>query len=75
MTRAARRVCKHIIRLRHAARKPGKLIDMKNIKAETASKLLGASEKTVRQMNRFQAPKRPRMETVVKNLGQTALER
>lgn len=73
VTRAARRICNNLVRLRHAARKPGKPIDMKAIKAETNSKLVNMNEKKIRQLNTFKPKTRPEMDKVVKKLGQTNL--
>ena len=69
-TRASRRLCPSIARLRHFCRKPGKLIDMKAIKADAGAKMIGMSEKKVRQLNSFKEKKRVKMSVVVKRLGQ-----
>ena len=74
ITRASRIICNGTVRLKHAARKPGKVIDMKAIKAETNSKLPSLSSKKIRQMNTFKAPKRQEMSEVVKKLGQTEID-
>ena len=52
LMRAARRVCTNV-KLRHHARKPGKPIDIKAIKADAASKMTGYSESRVRTLNTF----------------------
>ena len=72
LTRAARQVCRHMVGLRHAARKPGKAIDMKAVKAEMAAKK--CSEKQLRQLNTFSATKRKEMAEIIKQLGQTDSE-
>jgi len=69
-TRASRRLCPSIARLRHFCRKPGKLIDMKAIKVDAAAKMTGMSEKKVRQLNSFKEKTRVKMSVVVKRLGQ-----
>ena len=70
LTRASRRLCPSIARLRHFCRKPGKLIDMKAIKADAGAKMTGMSEKKVRHLNAFTAKVRVNMSVVVKRLGQ-----
>lgn len=70
LTRAARRLCPSIARLRHFCRKPGKLIDMKAIKVDAAAKMNGMSEKKVRHLNSFKVKTRVKMSVVVKRLGQ-----
>lgn len=70
LMRAARRVCTNI-KLRHHARKPGKLVDMKAVKADAASKMTGYSESRVRTLNTFNVRSRVTMAVVVKRLGQT----
>jgi metastasis-associated protein MTA len=74
VTRAARRVCTHMITMRHASRTPGKPLDMKAIKAHVKSKLPSMSEKEIRQLNSFTEPKRADMSSICKKLGQTDLE-
>ena len=69
-TRASRRLCPSIARLRHFCRKPGKLIDMKAIKVDAAAKMSGMSEKKVRHLNSFKEKTRVKMSVVVKRLGQ-----
>ena len=56
--------------LRRAARRPGKTIEMKAIKAETKSKVAEMESKEIRQCNAFSKRKRPPMDDVVKKLGQ-----
>ncbi len=58
-----------MIKLRHAARKPGKSMDFKAVKAEVM-KMQGVTESKVRQLNKFKPKERANMEKVVKNLGQ-----
>jgi len=70
LMRAARRVCTNV-KLRHHARKPGKLVDMKAVKADAASKMTGYSESRVRTLNTFNVRTRVTMAVVVKRLGQT----
>ena len=60
-TRASRRLCPSIARLRHFCRKPGKLIDMKAIKVDAAAKMTGMSEKKVRQLNSFKEKTRVKL--------------
>lgn len=69
LMRAARRVCTDI-KLRHHARKPGKAIDMKAMKADAATKMTGYPETRVRTLNTFSARTRVTMAVVVKRLGQ-----
>ena len=61
-----------MIKLRHAARKPGKSMDFKAVKAEVM-KMKGVTETKVRQLNKFKPKTRSNMEKVVKDLGQTEL--
>jgi len=68
LTRASRRVCENIVRLKHHARNPTKLIDMKVVRAEAVVKLSGGSK--VRQLNRFLPKQRPPMSEIYKKLGQ-----
>merc|ERR1719266_2608136 len=69
LMRASRRVCTNI-KLKHHARKPGKAIDMKAVKADAAAKMSGYSEARVRTLNSFNATVRVNMGVVVKRLGQ-----
>ena len=41
LTRASRQLCVQLAKLTHYARKPGKLIDMKAVKADAATKMTG----------------------------------
>jgi len=68
LTRASRRVCENIVRLKHHARNPTKLIDMKVVRAEAVVKLSVGSK--VRQLNRFLPKQRPPMSEIYKKLGQ-----
>merc|ERR1719266_710114 len=52
LMRAARRVCTNI-KLKHHARKPGKVVDIKALKVDAASKMTGYSESRVRTLNTF----------------------
>ena len=70
LTRASRRLCASLAKLSHYARKPGKLIDMKAVKADAASKMTGMSEKKIRFLNAFKPHERVTMGVVVKRLGQ-----
>ncbi len=70
VTRASRRLCSNMVRLRHAARRPGKLIELKAVKAEV-SKMSRLSESRIRQLNQFSQHQRTPMSGVVKRLGQT----
>ena len=74
LMRAARRVCTNV-KLRHHARKPGKPIDIKAIKADASSKMTGYSESRVRTLNSFSSKSRGNMEAVVKRLGQTEIDK
>ena len=69
LMRASRRVCPNV-KLRHHARKPGKVIDIKAIKAEAATNMKGYSESRVRTLNTFNTRTRVKMAEVVKRLGQ-----
>lgn len=71
LTRASRRLCTSLAKLTHYARKPGKQIDMKAIKADAASKMVGLGEKKLRQLNTFYPRTRVNMGVVVKRLGQS----
>ena len=61
--------------LRRAARRPGKTVEMKAIKAETKSKVAKMESKEIRQCNSFTERKRPPMDDVVKKLGQKDLKK
>lgn len=69
LMRAARRVCTGV-KLRHHARKPGKVVDIKALKVDAASKMTGYSESRVRTLNTFNVRTRVTMGVVVKRLGQ-----
>jgi len=69
LLRAARRVCTGV-KLRHHARKPGKVVDIKALKVDAASKMTGYSESRVRTLNTFNVRTRVTMGVVVKRLGQ-----
>ena len=71
--RAARRVCTNV-KLKHHARKPGKAIDIKAVKADAAEKMKGYNEARVRTLNGFTAKSRVNMEVVIKRLGQTNID-
>merc|ERR1719391_146468 len=71
LTRASRRLCTSLAKLTHYARKPGKLIDMKAVKADAATKMTGMSEKRIRTLNSFHPRSRVKMDVVVKRLGQS----
>ena len=61
--------------LRRAARRPGKTVEMKTIKAETKSKVAKMESKEIRQYNTFSKRERPPMDDVVKKLGQNDLKK
>ena len=61
--------------LRRAARRPGKTVEMKAIKAETKSKVAKMESKEIRQYNAFSKRERPPMDDVVKKLGQNDLKK
>lgn len=71
VTRAARRICAHMVSLRRVTRRPGTAIDMKAIKAHVKNKLPSLSEKEIRLFNTFKDKKRPPYEDLLKRLGQT----
>ena len=73
LMRAARRVCTNV-KLKHHARKPGKAIDIKAVKADAAEKMKGYNEARVRTLNGFTAKSRVNMEVVIKRLGQTNID-
>ena len=73
LMRAARRVCTNV-KLKHHARKPGKAIDIKAVKADAAEKMKGYNEARVRTLNGFPAKSRVNMEVVIKRLGQTNID-
>jgi hypothetical protein len=55
MTRASRRLCRTSVRMHHHARCPGKLIDLKSVKAETYAKAAPLSNKHIQKLNSFTA--------------------
>jgi hypothetical protein len=55
MTRASRRLCRDAVKLAHHARRPGKLIDLKAIKADTYVKAKPLDAKTIVKLNAFTA--------------------
>lgn len=71
ITRASRRICMHVARLKHAARKPGKPIDMKALKTETLAKVKSLNPDKIRELNSFTVPRRINMNAVVRKLGLT----
>ena len=73
MTRASRRLCRSSIKLKHHARRLGKAIDMKAVKAETFSKAALLDSKAIRKLNSFVQRPRVNMEVVVTRLGMKEL--
>lgn len=69
MTRAARQLCRSSVRLSHHARCPGKLIDLKAIKAETYTHAAKLDPRKIILFNSFSRRKRCNMNVVVKRLG------
>ena len=70
LTRASRRLCENVAKLQHYARRPGKLIDMKAVKADAIPKMMGMNERKLRHLNAFKPKTRVKMDVVVKRLGQ-----
>jgi len=71
LTRASRRIGRNSAQLRHHARKPHKLVDLKAVRAKSLPLL--ASEKKVRALCTFKAKQRAPMSDICVRLGQDDL--
>jgi len=69
LTRASRRVCSGLVRLKHHARQPSRLIDMKTVRTDALAKLGNVDR--IKQLNRFTAKRRAPLSEIYKRLGQT----
>ena len=68
-------MCRATQSLRRAARRPGKTVEMKVIKAEMKAKVAKMESAEIRRCNSFSERKRPPMDSVVKKLGQKDLKK
>ncbi len=75
VARASRIICRKMQNIRRVARRPGKTIEIKAIKAETKAQLAKLDSKKIRSYNTFSTRERPNMEEVVKKLGQKMTEK